>query len=177
MRRGITGFLIFCLLVSCGCSGGDEQKNKNIMYVVDGAYNLTPQEYIDLVNFTIESQNLDYPMIPDWDENAILLEIDHRFIELSLKTNDSGKITDIRYHWEIKDQKQADAAYFMAGLTIGMVVGPENSQSVYDDLEMTKTGVSSYTNECDKGESHFYFISYGHGKYNDLQIHPIRSGE
>ncbi len=177
MKRIVSGLLALLLLVMCGCSGGSAQTNKNTMYVVDGAYNLTPQEYIELINSSIEGQNAGYPLIPDWDEDALYLAIDNRFIQLSLKINDKGKITDIHYHWEIKNQTQTDAAYFMAGLTIGMAVGAENSQSVYDALEMTKTGVSSHINECDKNGNHFYFISYGYGKYNDLHIYPIEKTE
>lgn len=170
MKRLGALVLALGLLALCGCSGGGAQKS--IMYVDGDAYNLTPKEYIDLINASIEDQNADYPLIPAWDEDALSLEIDNRFIKLSIKTNENGKITEIGYDWEIKSQKQTDAALFMAGLTIGMTAGAENSQSVYDALEMTKTGVSSHINECDENGSHFYFISSGHGKYNSLNVYP-----
>ena len=167
MKKGITFIIVFALILLSGC---EKNKPATVLYVENDSYNLTPQEYIDLMNSSIKQQDANYPTIPDWDEESTLLEIDKWFTTLDMKTNGNGKITRISYHWEVKNQEQTDAANFMAGLTIGMAVGPENIQTVYDALDMTKTGVSSYINECDNNGSHFYFMSYGYGKYNDLYI-------
>lgn len=169
-KKAVEIFLACSLafLASCG-----ESRPATVLYVENDSYNLTPQEYIDLMNSSIEQQDANYPTIPDWDEDSASLEIGSWFNRLSIEENDDGKITRISYHWEVKNQEQTDAAYFMAGLTIGMAVGPENIQTVYDALDMTKTGVSSYINECDNNGSNFYFMSYGYGRYNDLHISPV----
>lgn len=193
MKKVITIILVFALVLLTGCG---ESKPATVLYVENDAYNLTPQEYIDLMNSSIEQQDANYPTIPNWDVNSESMEIgmwvdrsdiyaDNDgditkcsnvgtwFNELRIETNADEKIIGICYEWEIKDQELTDAAYFMAGLTIGMAVGPENIQTVYDALDMAKTGVSSYINECDNNGSHFYFTSYGYGKYNYLHISPV----
>lgn len=191
MRKVITIILAFSLALLTGCG---ESGPATILYVENNAYNLTAQEYIDLMNSSIEQQDANYPTIPNWDVESDSIEmgmwtdrsdideddkniikasqVGSWFNELRIETNAEGKISEINYHWEVRSQEQTDAAYFMAGLTIGMAVGAENSQSVYDELEMTKTGVSSHTNEFDLNGSHFHFMSYGYGKYNDLYISP-----
>lgn len=175
MKRFCAGLLALYLFMMCGCSSGSAQKN--IMYVVDGAYNLTPQEYIDLVNQALGDQDKDYPKIPDWDSSKASLEIGSFFTQLYLHTNDEGKITRISYHWEItRDQNQVDAAYFMAGLTIGMI-SLDHMTEIEEELDMLRTGKSSYINECDMDGSNFHYTCSGYGKYNILSISPLRSTE
>ena len=172
MKRFCTGLLAFCLFVMCGCSSGSTQKNKNIMYVVDGAYNLTPQEYIDLMNQYLRAEGADYPQIPDWDDSEISIDIGSFFTQLSFSTNSEGRITRIHYDWQItKDQKQVDAAYFMIGLTIGMI-SPQHTTEIENELNLLGTGKSSYITECDVEGSHFYYTCAGYGKYNLLSISP-----
>lgn len=174
MKRIWAGLLALCLLIMCGCSNAGVPKDKNIMYVVDGAYNLTPQEYIDLVNQALDREQKDYAKIPDWDGSEPSVEIGSFFTRLSFDTNNEGKITRIHYDWQItRDQKQVDAAYFMVGITIGLI-SLDGINEIEAKLDMLRTGKSSYINECDAEGSHFYYTCAGYGKYNLLTITPSK---
>lgn len=174
MKRVCAGLLAFCLLVMCGCSSGNT--NKNIMYVVDGAYNLTPQEFIDLINQVIEGQdNADYKPISDFEESDKSINIGGIHSSIRFSTNEAGKISEIKYEWNIYNF-YAEEATFLVGVTIQML-SAENGQAILDELKMMnpnmqQTGQSSYKTSCSIDGSDYEYYSFGNMKYNWLTIHP-----
>lgn len=174
MKRFCAGLLAFCLVMTCGCSGGGAQKP--IMYVDAGAYNLTPQEFIDLINQTIaEQDNTDYKAISDFEESGKTINIGGIHSSICFSTNTEGKISEIKYEWNIYNFYAEEAA-FLVGVTI-QILSPKNAQTVLDelkmmDLSMQKPGHSSYETSYSIDESDYEYFSFGDGKYNWLTIHP-----
>lgn len=168
MRRIFAGLLALCLLTMCGCSGGNQ---KPIMYVVDGAYNLTPQEYIDLMNQTMDNQkDGDYLTLPNWDERVVhtinvTLSFDIRF-----DVNDEGKITGISYHWK-NTTESANTAVFLVGVTINILTASENQgNEIAEQLDMLNFQKKSYEKTYNANGSHFYYLSAEYGEHNWFSV-------
>lgn len=174
MKRFCAGLLAFCLFVMCGCSGGGAQKP--IMYVVDGAYNLTPQEFIDIVNQVIkENGDSDYEELSDYSESDSKVNIGGIHSSIQFTTNAVGKISEIKYEWNIYNF-YAEEATFLVGVTIQML-SPQNGQTVLDELSMMNSGMqkpgqSSYETFCSVDESDYSYFCFGNMKYNWLTITP-----
>ena len=171
MKRIVACLLAVCLLVLPSCSG---QPKKSAMYPVNGAYNLTPQEYIDAVNAIVEKQgDSRYKTIPDFEESGKAISVWGINIEVKIDTNDAGKITQIKYEWTITSLEVATAATFLVGLTIGMLSSSsDNADTIIDQLDMLATGYSSYETSCTMDGSDYDFFCFGGGKYNWLTITP-----
>ena len=172
MKRLITGLLAFCLIAMCGWNDGSR---KPTMYPANGAYNLTPQEYIDLANKTTGRQkDGDYLKIPDWDERAAhTVDVTPSF-NITLSENDEGKITRISYHWK-NTTEAANTAVFLVGVTINMLTTSEKqAKEVAAQLDMFKAQKRSYETEYDANGSHFYYLSADYGEHNWFSADVIK---
>lgn len=173
-----TAFVLACLMsLAALCSCG--QSDKSAMYPVDGAYNLTPQEYIDAINANVENQgDSRYKTIPDFEASGEAISVWGMNIEVKIDTNDSGYITQIKYEWIIGSLEISNAATFLVGLTISML-SADNSESIIDQLDMLRTGFtgSSYETNCTMDGSNYSFFCFGNGKYNWLTITPLESDQ
>lgn len=169
MKRFGAGLLAFCLFLMCGCSGESAPKDKNIMYIVDGAYNLTPQEYIDLMNQNLEAQeDGDYLTIPNWDEavgSAISPTIS---FDIRFSVTEDGKITRISYHWK-NTTEAANTAVFLVGATIGMI-STENGKEIIEKLDMLNFSKKSYETTFEMDGSDFYYMSAEYGEHNWFSV-------
>lgn len=134
MKRFCAGLLAFCLFTMCGCSSKEQEP---IMYIVDRAYNLTPQEYIDLMNQAMESQeDGDYLTLPNWNEataKSIWITLSFR---IAFDVDDNGKITCISYHWK-NTSEASNTAAFLVGATINMLtVSESQGDEIVEQLDM-----------------------------------------
>lgn len=169
MKRIYVGLLAVCLLVMCGCSGGSQQ---SLMYVVDGAYNLTPQEYIDLSNQLLEEQaDGNYLTIPNWDTAAANTVYVTLSFDIGFKVNDEGKITRISYHWK-NTTEAANTAAFLVGATIGMI-SAKNGDKITEQLDMYNFNKKSIENTCEMDGSSFYYVSANYGEHNWFSVDII----
>lgn len=168
MKRFCAGLLAFCLLVMCGCTS---ENQKSIMYVVDGAYNLTPQEYIDLMNQTMDNQkDSDYLALPNWAERqAHTISVTLSF-DISFDVNDEEKITRISYHWK-NTTEAANTAVFLVGVTINILTTSENQgNEIVEQLDMLNFQKKSYEKTYDSNGSHFYYLSAEYGEHNWFSV-------
>lgn len=169
MKRVCAGLLAFCLLVTCGCAGTGQQP---YMHVVDGAYNLTPQEYINLMNQTMDDQeDGDYLTLPNWEdrktEHTINITIS---FDITFDLNDDGKIVRIAYHWK-NTTEAANTAAFLVGVTISMLsTSSDEANEIAKQLDMFKTGKRSYENTCIMNGSEFYYLSGSYGEHNWFSV-------
>ena len=160
---------ILCLLpiLLAGCSAPSAD-----MYVNEGAYNLTPQEYIDRINEIVTAQeDSRYKEIPDFLEAGDAIEIDFIYLTVEISTDDAGKITEIYYTW---DATQSDVGYSIGlylGYTIDML-GISNSDTVFDELDMMDTSSAGYETSYSENGTLFSYSTIGHGQFNYLTIRP-----
>lgn len=174
MRRFCSGLLAFFLLLMCGCSGGGARKP--IIYVVDGAYNLTPQEYIDLMNQTTDRQeDGDYLILPNWDERvAHTVNVTLSF-DIGFEENDEGRITSIAYHWK-NTTEAANTAAFLVGATINMLaVSDKQGNEIVNQLDMFNFEKKTYEKTYDVNGNHFYYMSANYGEHNWFSVNIIDS--
>lgn len=170
MKRTISFILatIFLITVFSSCS----PKNKSAMYVVDGAYNLTPQEYIDAMNQHIENQADDrYKTISDFVNSGEEIEILSFRLTVEFETNDDGKISRITYNWDAVNASIITAATMLIGSTIGMI-SPDDGENVIQSLDMMNPNYPKYSTEAASGETVYKYSVYGYGDYNTLVIEP-----
>lgn len=171
MKRLGAWVLAFCLLMLCGCSYKGQRSG---MDIVDGAYIYTPQEYIDLMNQTLENQkDYDYLTIPNWDEDtAGFIWVTISFY-IDFDVNDSGKITGISYHWE-NNTESANTAVFLIGATINILTSSDDQgNEVMEQLDMFNFQKKSYEKTCDINGSHFYYLSADYGEHNWFSVDVI----
>lgn len=141
------------------------------MYVVDGAYNFTPQEYIDLMNRTTKNQvDGEYLTLPNWDEataGSIWIALSFR---IAFETNNDGKITRISYHWKSATEA-ANTAAFLVGVTITILTTSEGQgDNIIEQLDMFNFSKKSYENNCDVDGNHFYYMSANYGEHNWFSV-------
>lgn len=154
-------------LTLAGCSA-----SKPDMYVEDGAYNLSAQEYIDRINEVVAIQNDSrYLEIPDFESSGETIEIDSFFLEVKISTNTDGNITEIKYSW---DGARDDIGYSV-GLYTGYtmeLLGFGDSDAVYDQLDMMNPASTGYETSYSEAGTLFSYWVYGYGQYNHLIIAP-----
>lgn len=169
MKRMVSSLLVVCLVVICGCSGSSQGSG---VHIVDGAYNLTPEEYITMMNQTMAAQeDGDYLTIPDWDEavaNSIFVTLS---FDVGFGVNEEGKITRIAYHWK-NTTEAANTAAFLVGVTINMIAA-ENANDVAEQLNMFDFKKKSYENTCEMNGSSFYYLSAEYGDHNWFSVDVI----
>ena len=126
MKKGVLLLGVLALTLA-GCSA-----SKPDMYIEDGAYNLSAQEYIDRINEVVAIQNDSrYLEIPDFETSGETIEIDSFFLEVKISTDTDGNITEIKYSW---DGARDDIGYSV-GLYTGYtmeLLGFSDSDAVYD---------------------------------------------
>ena len=169
MKRICVGLLTVCLFVTCGCSGSTQKQR---MYVVNGAYNLTPQEYIDLSNQFMESQkDGEYFLIPDWDTaEANKVYVTESFY-ISFKVNDEGKITRILYQWRGLTEESYSAA-FLIGATMEMI-SPGNGDIISEQLDLFNSSEKSIDNNYAIDGSLFYYTSLNYRRAESFSVYVI----
>lgn len=160
---------VFCLVTLVGCSSP-----KSDMYVEDGAYNLSAQEYIDRINEVVAQQNDSrYMEIPAFEESGETIDIDFIYMELEISTDDNGKITELYYTW--------DATRDGIGQSIGLYIGYTSemlgidSDTVYDELDMMDTSSAGYETSYCEADTLFAYRTIGYGRFNYLTIKPSDS--
>lgn len=156
-------------LTACGSSNNAE------MYVKDGAFNLTAQEYIDALNEVVEMQNDSrYLSIPDFEKSGDFIEIDSIYCSVKLDTNDEGYLTHIWYSW---NGTRRDIGYSI-GLYSGMtfeLLAPDESDSISDQLDMMNTSSKNYeTSATVNGTQVDYEMM---SQFNYLNIYPADNAE
>lgn len=153
------------MLTSCSSPKAD-------MYIENDAYNLTPQEYIDRLNSFVEEQgDSRYLTIPDFEESEEPIAIDSIYLTLFLTTDDSGKITEIRYSW---DGTREDIGYSIGlyfSYTFSML-GVEDINLIYDELDMMNVNSNAYETSYDENGTYFSYDTMGGGAFNHLTIAP-----
>ena len=142
------------------------------MYIEDGAYNLSAQEYIDRINEVVAIQNDSrYLEIPDFETSGETIEIDSFFLEVKISTDTDGNITEIKYSW---DGARDDIGYSV-GLYTGYtmeLLGFSDSDAVYDQLDMMNPASTGYETSYSEAGTLFSYWVYGYGQYNHLTIAP-----
>ena len=158
-----------CLVMLAGCSSP-----KSDMYVEDGTYNLSAQEYIDRINEVVALQNDSrYMEIPAFEESGKTIDIDSFYMDLEISTDDNGKITELYYTW--------DATRDGIGQSIGLYIGYTSemlgidSDTVYDELDMMDTSSAGYETSYCEADTLFAYSTIGHGRFNYLTIKPSDS--
>ena len=166
MKKGALLLGVLALTLA-GCSA-----SKPDMYVEDGAYNLSAQEYIDRINEVVAIQNDSrYLEIPDFETSGETIEIDSFFLEVKISTNTNGNITEIKYSW---DGARDDIGYSV-GLYTGYtmeLLGFGDSDAVYDQLDMMNPASTGYETSYSEAGTLFSYWVYGYGQYNHLTIAP-----
>ena len=172
MRRFCAGLLALCLLMMYGCSSGGTQKNKSTMYVVDGAYNLTPQEFIDCVNQYVAAQNdSEYVKIPAFEKSGEDIKIT-RGLDLKIETNEAGKIIKIEFSWIGQYSDAVKNVGLLMGITIGLLSNETDGNTVIEELNMMDPEKSGYDSYSGCNGSTFWYTSVETAKYNFLTIQP-----
>lgn len=166
MKKGSLLLGVLALTLA-GCSA-----SKPDMYVEDGAYNLSAQEYIDRINEVVAIQNDSrYLEIPDFESSGETIEINSFFLEVKISTNTDGNITEIKYSW---DGYRNDIGYSVglyAGYTMELL-GFGDSEAVYDQLDMMNPASAGYETSYSEAGTLFSYLVYGYGQYNHLTIAP-----
>lgn len=169
MKRICVGFLAVCILVISGCSSDSA---KPFMYVIDGAYNLTPQEFINRVNQHVEARNNSkYVKIPEFKESGEKIDIT-RGLHLNIATNDAGKIIKIEFSWIGIYSDANENAGLLMGTTIGLLTDEESGNRVIQELDMMNPEKVEYQSYSGCNESTFWYSSYQTAKFNFLTIEP-----
>ena len=160
MKKGALLLGVLALTLA-GCSA-----SKPDMYVEDGAYNLSAQEYIDRINEVVAIQNDSrYLEIPDFESSGETIEIDSFFLEVKISTNTDGNITEIKYSW---DGARDDIGYSV-GLYTGYtmeLLGFGDSDAAYDQLDMMNPASTGYETSYSEAGTLFSYWVYGYGQYN-----------
>lgn len=171
MKKAISLSLIFIIVLSlAACSAP-----KSNSLIENGAYNITPQEYIDKINSVVEDQgDSRYLPIPDFQDSGDMIDIDFIYLTLELTTNDAGNITEIYYTW--------DATRQGVGYSLGLyleytcqLLGISNSDAVFDELDMMNYTSSSYETTYTDNGTLFSYSTIGNGQFNYLTICPVPS--
>ena len=169
MKRFCAGLLAFCLLITCGCTAISQ---KPAMYVVDGAYNLTPQEFIDRVNQHVKAQNdSEYKTIPAFEKSGEEIEIT-RGLHLEIETNEAGQIFKIQFSWIGQYSDAVKNAGLLMGTTIGLLTNEKDGDAVIEELNMMDPEKSGYDSYSGCNGSRFWYSSVERAKYNFLTIQP-----
>lgn len=170
MKRFCAGLLVFCLFMMCGCSGSGGQKP--IMYVVDGAYNLTPQEFIDQINQRAAAQtDGEYMTIPAFEKSGEKIEIS-RGLDLEIEANEEGQTTKIEYSWIGQYSDAVKNVGFFMGVTFGLLTNEKDGNAVIKELNMMDPEQSGYDSFSNCNGSTFWYSSVENAKYNFLTISP-----
>ena len=166
MKKGVLLLGVLALPLA-GCSA-----SKPDMYIEDGAYNLSAQEYIVRINEVVAIQNDSrYLEIPDFETSGETIEIDSFFLEVKISTDTDGNITEIKYSW---DGARDDIGYSV-GLYTGYtmeLLGFSDSDAVYDQLDMMNPASTGYETSYSEAGTLFSYWVYGYGQYNHLTIAP-----
>jgi hypothetical protein len=142
------------------------------MYVINGAYNMTPQQHIDRINELVENENDSrYKTIPDYDPEASSIRIVSVYLEVSIDTNDDGYITAIEYSWETSSKSVQTAATYLVGMTI-CLLAPDDAEAIVDHLDMTATGYPIYDTSYVANGTDFVYSAIVYGKYNTFTVAP-----
>lgn len=161
----ISIIVLLIMLSSCSSPKAD-------MYIEDGVYNLTAQEYIDRMNDAVEVQgDSRYLPIPDFEESEDTIDIDFIYLTVRLTTNDAGNIAEIYYTW---DGTREDVGYSLGlylACTLDML-GVNDTDAVYDQLDMMNYNSSSYETSYEDNGTSFSYRTMGSGQFNYLTISP-----
>ncbi len=171
MKKAISlSLLIIVVLSLAACSA-----SKSNSLIENGAYNITPQEYIDKINSVVDDQeDSRYLHIPDFEDSGDSIDIDFIYLTLELTTNDIGNITEIYYTW---DGSRQDVGYSL-GLYLGYtceLLGISNSDTIFDKLDMMNYTSPSYETTCTENGTLFSYSTIGSGQFNYLTICPVPS--
>lgn len=145
------------------------------MYVVNGAYNLAPQEFIDYINECVEAQNdSKYKTIPPFEESGKKIDIISG-VSVTFETNDAGKISKIEYSWVGTYSDTISVIGLLMGITIGSLTPETDQDAILEELNMMSMEKSSYDTYSEANGSTFWYSSVEYAKYNFLTITPNRS--
>lgn len=160
------------LLVLTGCTAPKAE-----MHVQDGAYSLTPQEYIDRINATVDAQgDSRYLSIPDFQASGDEIEIDFIYLTVQLSTNESGNLTEIYYTWDWTQSGIGENLGLYLGCTFSLL-GIDDVNGTYDALDMMDTSYAGYETTYTENGTLFSYSMIGHGQFNYLTITPADTKE
>lgn len=168
MSKKISLFLIPVIAITlAACSAP-----KSDMYIENGAYNLTPQEYVDRINEVVEAQgDSRYTPIPEFQKSGDEIEIDFIYLTVEITTNDSGNITEIYYTWDGTRRGIGDNLSLYLGYTFELL-GISDSSTVYETLDMMDYTYTAYETTYTENGTLFSYRMMGNGQFNYLTIEP-----
>lgn len=166
-RLGILSILLISCLSLVGCT-----KTTPIMYVENGVYNLTAQDYIDRINAEVAAQNDSrYLQIPDFSVSDEAINIDWIYLTVRITTDSNEKIKEIQYSW---NGTRTDVGYSIGlycGMTVEMLAEGE-SGSAMDTLDMMDYTSVSYETSYTVNGTVLEYSTIGGGEFNWLTIRP-----
>lgn len=173
MKKAFSLLLLIIVVLSlAACSA-----SKSNSLIENGAYNITPQEYIDKINSVVEDQgDSRYLQIPSFQESGDKIEIDFIYLTLELTTNDEGNITEIYYEWNAARQGIGYSLGLYLGCTC-QLLGISNSDAVFDELDMMDYTSSGYETTYTDNGTLFSYSTIGNGQFNYLTICPAPAKE
>lgn len=173
MKKIVAGLLALTLLLLSACGNGTNNSKTSI--ISNGAYNMTPQEYIDKINENVELQNDSrYLTVPPFEKSGDKLQIDFIYCDLTLTTDENNNITKIHYTW---DGTRRDIGY-----SIGMfcavtfdTLSPGNIDAIHAELDMMNVSSKNYETSATSNGSTFEYRMMS--QFNYLTIYPTPVNE
>lgn len=168
---------LLCIILVIFLLMGCEAKPQPIMPVSNGAFILTPQEYIDHMNNVVEDQNDSrYLSIPEFEESDKTIDIDWIDLTLTLSTNSDGKIEKIQYKWHSSRTNADRNVNLYLSATIYMTsASSEVGQAVFDNLDIGDSRTPKYSTSYTTNGVQYEYSVWGYGEYNTITIYPEAS--
>ena len=144
------------------------------LYRQKDAYNLTPQQYIDLLNRAVSRQNdTRYWPVPPFAGSGWPIDIGGGAATLTLTANAQGLLTRLEWAWDAarKDAEKSVGLYLRA--TVSML-SPQHVDDVLEKLDMLDDACESYETHAQDGGSKFHYRASDNARTNTLAICPDR---
>lgn len=166
--------VLFAVLAFSNSKSSQSASTRNaVLRVSDNAFNMTPQQYINLVNSAIVAQgDSRYKTIPDFVESGEQIEICWINFTLALTTNEAGYISKFEFDWKLGSDSVNNTAPFVVGYTIGCICPGEAADAVFSRLDMMDTTSPKYNTIATSNGVVFDYDCFYDGIYSELVITP-----
>lgn len=179
MKKIVAYILPIAMLLSlaaCASSQGAD------LYVVNGHYNMGPQELIDAINYGIDQTgDSRYCKYPDFIASGETVKSEGKHIigddnaSLTLYTDGEQQLNKIVIEWvEFRPSQEARNTY---NFTVDAIIGglaprKSDSSAVFSALDMDAYGTNEYTTTTTVNGSRLTYKYRLNGMYRDLIIEP-----